>query len=98
LLSKFPTVFPTFLGKNSAKICKDSGWNFPALIPSYSCHGLWQGTPVGSKCFTFLVITVRWCTLAVAAIRLSAPVFPSPALMLPHSSAIAVEIGRMRSP
>ena len=59
--------------------------------------GLNIGTPIGSKCRTFRVTTVRPCSSAVAAMSRSAPSFPRVADNCPHLRAVAVSTESIRS-
>lgn len=67
------------------------------LIHRTSSNGLRTCTPVGAKCLTFRVTTVKPWLSAVAAINRSAPSFPSFAESLPQSLAEFADTGKTRS-
>lgn len=73
----------------------DSSRCRPPRYAGLTLNGLSTRAPVGSKWFTLRVTTVRLCTSAVAAIKLSMPLLPVCAHSLPHNFAMAGVTGRM---
>lgn len=67
----------------------------PAKTTRYltSSNGLITATPVGTKCFTFRVTTVKPYVSAVAEINRSTPSWPSVADSFPHSRAAFADTG-----
>ena len=100
-------------GKQKHASCQPSGISRPAALigsprPAVprrpfrasprGANGSSTGTPVGSKCRTVRVTTVRPCSIAVAAISRSVPSWPRVPHKRPQRRAVDASTERTRSP